>query len=91
MERVGIAVFEIHGEKDQANRSQVMQGFKEGVRQILIATDASARGIDILNVHYIITYDMPVEPEYYVHRIGRTGRGLSKGFAISFCSNEEQE
>jgi len=91
MERAGIAVFAIHGEKDQAHRSQVMQGFKEGQANVLIATDVSARGIDIPDIHYVINYDMPVEPETYVHRIGRTGRGFSKGVAISFCSSEEKE
>lgn len=90
MERVGIDVFAIHGEKDQAHRSHVMQGFKDGANNILIATDVSARGIDIPDVHYVINYDMPVDPESYVHRIGRTGRGFSKGVAISFCSSEEK-
>ncbi len=91
MERVGINVFTIHGEKDQAHRSHVMQGFKKGECNILIATDVSARGIDIPDVHYVINYDMPVEPENYVHRVGRTGRGFNKGIAISFCSSEEKE
>lgn len=91
MERVGIAVFSIHGEKDQILRTQVMENFKKGESQILIATDVSARGIDIPDVHYVINYDMPDEPENYVHRIGRTGRGFNKGVAISFCSKEEKE
>jgi ATP-dependent RNA helicase RhlE len=91
MERVEINVFAIHGEKDQAHRSHVMEGFKKGERNILIATDVTARGIDIPDVHYVINYDMPVEPENYVHRVGRTGRGFSKGVAISFCSSEEKE
>jgi len=90
MERVGIDVLAIHGEKDQAHRSQVMEDFKKDARHILIATDVSARGIDIPDVHYVINYDMPVEPENYVHRIGRTGRGFNKGVAISFCSSEEK-
>jgi len=91
MERAGIAVLAIHGEKDQSHRSQVMQGFKGGEANVLIATDVSARGIDIPDIHYVINYDMPVEPETYVHRIGRTGRGFNKGVAISFCSSEEKE
>ena len=90
MKRVGITVFTIHGEKDQAHRSHVMESFKKGESNILIATDVSARGIDIPDVHFVINYDMPVEPENYVHRIGRTGRGFSKGIAISFCSKEEK-
>lgn len=91
MERAGIAVLAIHGEKDQAHRTQVMQGFKDGQANVLIATDVSARGIDIPDIHYVVNYDMPVEPETYVHRIGRTGRGFKKGIAISFCSSEEKE
>ncbi len=91
MERVGINVSAIHGDKDQAHRSLVMQGFKKGESNILIATDVSARGIDIPDVHYVINYDMPVEAETYVHRVGRTGRGFNKGNAISFCSSEEKE
>jgi ATP-dependent RNA helicase RhlE len=90
MERVGIDVLAIHGEKDQAHRSRVMQEFKEGACNILIATDVSARGIDIPDVHYVINYDLPVEPANYVHRIGRTGRGFNQGVAISFCSSEEK-
>jgi ATP-dependent RNA helicase RhlE len=91
MARAGIAVLAIHGEKDQTHRSQVMQGFKGGEANVLIATDVSARGIDIPDIHYVINYDMPVEPETYVHRIGRTGRAFNKGVAISFCSSEEKE
>jgi ATP-dependent RNA helicase RhlE len=91
MARVGIEVAAIHGEKDQAQRTQVMEDFKAGARRILVATDVSARGIDIPDVHYVINYDMPVEPENYVHRIGRTGRGFNKGVAIAFCSREEKE
>ncbi len=91
MERVKINVFTIHGEKDQADRSNVMQGFKNGERNILIATDVSARGIDIPDVHYVINYDIPVESENYVHRVGRTGRAFNKGIAVSFCSSEEKE
>ena len=91
MERVGINVFAIHGEKDQAHRTNVMRGFKKGEGNILIATDVSARGIDVPDVHYVINYDMPDEPENYVHRVGRTGRGFKKGIAISFCSSEEKE
>jgi len=57
----------------------------------LIATDVSARGIDIPGVEYVINYDLPEQPPNYVHRVGRTGRGNHRGKAISFCSSEEQE
>lgn len=91
MERVGIATLTIHGEKDQEARSAVMKAFKEGACNILIATDISARGIDVPDVHYVINYDLPEKAENYVHRVGRTGRGVKKGVALSFCSPEEKE
>jgi ATP-dependent RNA helicase RhlE len=68
-----------------------MKEFREGTNKILIATDVSARGIDIPNVEIVINYDLPDEPENYVHRVGRTGRGTQKGIAVSFCSTEEKE
>jgi len=91
MERVQIKSYTIHGEKEQKDRSKVMKMFKEGDCQLLIATDVSARGIDVPNVHYVINYDLPDKAENYVHRVGRTGRGVNKGIAISFCSPEEKE
>jgi ATP-dependent RNA helicase RhlE len=91
MERVGIKASTIHGEKEQAERAKVMGSFKAGEFNILIATDVSARGIDVPNIEYVINYDLPEEAENYVHRVGRTGRGTSKGIAISFCSTEEKE
>jgi ATP-dependent RNA helicase RhlE len=68
-----------------------MEGFKEGLTRILIATDISARGIDIPDVNYVINYDLPDKDENYVHRVGRTGRGVQKGIALSFCSTEEKD
>jgi ATP-dependent RNA helicase RhlE len=91
MERVSIRSITIHGEKDQGERSDAMRKFKEGECQILIATDVSARGIDIPDVNYVINYDLPEKAENYVHRVGRTGRGVNKGIAISFCSEDEKE
>jgi ATP-dependent RNA helicase RhlE len=91
LERVGISSQTIHGNKDQDERSSVMKNFKEGTNKIVIATDISARGIDIPNVEIVINYDLPEEAENYVHRVGRTGRGMQKGLAISFCSTEEKE
>jgi ATP-dependent RNA helicase RhlE len=90
MERVDIKTETIHGDIDQSNRSAVMERFKTGTNQVLIATDLSARGIDIPNVDYVINYDLPDLPENYVHRVGRTGRGVKRGIAISFCSDEEK-
>ncbi len=90
MGRVGIETLTIHGEKDQHDRAEVMKAFKAGACQLLIATDVSARGIDIPDVHYVLNYDLPDKAENYVHRVGRTGRGVKKGIAISFCSKEEK-
>ena len=91
MLRVGIDTMTLHGEKDQHQRAEVMGKFRESTSAILIATDVSARGIDVPNVEYVINYDLPEEAENYVHRVGRTGRGVNKGIAISFCSSEEKE
>jgi ATP-dependent RNA helicase RhlE len=91
LERVGISSQTIHGNKDQDERSLVMKQFKDGSNKIVIATDVSARGIDIPNVEIVVNYDLPEEAENYVHRVGRTGRGTQKGLAISFCSTEEKE
>lgn len=91
LERVGISSQTIHGNKDQDERSQAMTHFKDGTNQILIATDVSSRGIDIPNVEYVVNYDLPEVAENYVHRVGRTGRGIQRGIAISFCSSEEKE
>ncbi len=91
MERVNIVSNTIHSGKDQQERSLVMGQFKKGEVKILVATDVSARGIDIPNVDYVINYDMPEVPENYVHRVGRTGRGVNRGNAVSFCSAGERE
>jgi ATP-dependent RNA helicase RhlE len=91
MARAGIGTITIHGEKDQRERSEVMQSFKDGGCSVLIATDVSARGIDIPDVDYVINYDLPDKAENYVHRVGRTGRGARKGIAVSFCSAQEKE
>lgn len=91
LERGEIQSETLHGEKDQKDRSDVMNRFKQGEINILIATDVSARGIDIPDVHYVINYDLPEKSENYVHRVGRTGRGTKKGIALSYCSTEEKE
>jgi ATP-dependent RNA helicase RhlE len=90
MKRVFIDAETIHGGVEQMDRFSVMERFKSGKTKILIATDVSSRGIDIPHVEFVVNYDIPEQPENYVHRIGRTGRGKMKGFAISFCSNEEK-
>lgn len=91
MERVGLTSLTIHGDKNQKDRQTALNMFKDGKVKVLIATDVSARGIDIPDVEYVVNYDLPEEPENYVHRVGRTGRGTKKGKAVSFCSTEEKE
>ncbi|WP_353720080.1 DEAD/DEAH box helicase [Dyadobacter sp. 676] len=90
LERMEIDSLTIHGDKQQADRLTALNEFRNGKVKVLIATDVSARGIDIPNVDYVINYDLPEQPENYVHRVGRTGRGMQKGIAVSFCSNEEK-
>jgi ATP-dependent RNA helicase RhlE len=90
MDKLDIKCETIHGDKEQADRLLVMKRFKSGDFRILIATDVSARGIDIPNVDFVVNYDLPEKPENYVHRVGRTGRADKKGIAVSFCSNDEK-
>lgn len=90
MERVGITALGIHGGVEQEDRFAVLEAFRKGEVRVLIATDVAARGIDIQGVGAVINYDLPDEPENYVHRVGRTGRGTEKGVAIAFCAEEEK-
>ncbi|MHC4933013.1 MAG: DEAD/DEAH box helicase [Planctomycetota bacterium] len=80
----------IHGNKSQSARERALHGFKRGDLRVLVATDIAARGIDIKELSHVINYDLPNEPESYVHRIGRTGRAGLTGAAISFCATEER-
>lgn len=91
MERVKIDTVTIHSDKDATERQEAMTRFRDGEVKILIATDVSARGIDIPDVDYVVNYDLPDKPENYVHRVGRTGRGMKKGLAVSFCAEEERD
>lgn len=91
MERVELTAMTIHSGKEQSDRNSAMAAFRSGSNNLLIATDVTARGIDIPNVDYVVNYDLPDDPEFYVHRVGRTGRGKEKGKAVSFCSTEERE
>ena len=90
MERVTIVTDTIHSDRLQEEREQTMKNFRSGELKVLIATDVSARGIDIPNVDFVVNYDMPETSDNYVHRVGRTGRGREKGQAVSFCSEEEK-
>jgi len=90
LNRAGISAAAIHGNKSQTARTQALANFKRGKVQVLVATDIAARGIDVDKISHVINYDLPNEPETYVHRIGRTARAGLDGSAISFCSAEER-
>jgi ATP-dependent RNA helicase RhlE len=80
----------IHGNKSQTARERALANFKSGRTRVLVATDIAARGIDVDDVTHVINYDLPNEPESYVHRIGRTARAGASGIAFSFCDSEER-
>ncbi|AFM03450.1 DNA/RNA helicase, superfamily II [Bernardetia litoralis DSM 6794] len=86
----GYAAEALHGDLAQHQRNLVMNKFRHGRVQILVATDVAARGIDVDNVEAVINYDVPLDPEYYVHRIGRTGRAGNKGVSITFISGRRE-
>lgn len=90
MARVNIPATTLHGDIEQKDRLSVLKDFVSGTSTLLIATDVSARGIDIPNINYVVNYDLPDKQENYVHRVGRTGRGRNKGIAFSFCAKEEK-
>ncbi len=80
----------IHGNKSQNARIRALEAFKNGEARVLVASDIAARGIDIDSITHVVNYELPHEPETYVHRIGRTGRAGNLGNAISFCDRDEQ-
>ena len=86
--RIPATVF--HGDKDQQDREKALHNFKVGSFKVLIATDIAARGIDVQGVSHVINFELPLEAESYVHRIGRTGRAGKEGIAISFCDDHEK-
>jgi ATP-dependent RNA helicase RhlE len=90
LEKVGIGAPAIHGNKSQNAREKALAGFRGGKTRILVATDIAARGIDVDGVSHVINFDLPSEPESYVHRVGRTGRAGARGQAISFCDRDER-
>ena len=89
LSKKGYNVNKIHGDLKQTNRLQVLDSFHSGELDILVATDVAARGLDIKNVEIVINYDVPEKAEYYVHRIGRTGRIGNKGYAFTLVSKRE--
>ena len=89
LNKQGVSSDAIHGDKSQAQRQRALNGFKKGKVRSLIATDVAARGIDVDDITHVINYDLPIEPEAYVHRIGRTARAGQSGQALSFCAADE--
>ncbi len=87
----GIKATAIHGNKSQNARERALDAFRRKHVQVLVATDVAARGIDIDGITHVVNFDLPVEPESYVHRIGRTGRAGAEGIALSFCSSSERD
>lgn len=86
----GIAADAIHANKSQNQRTRTMDGFRSGSVSVLVATDLAARGIDVDDIELVVNFDLPNEPETYVHRIGRTARAGNEGVAVSFCDAEER-
>ncbi len=89
LERGSVRVGAIHGNKSQGARERALGGFKDGSLRVLVATDVAARGIDIDGVSHVINFDLPMDAEAYVHRIGRTARAGATGKAMSFCAEED--
>jgi ATP-dependent RNA helicase RhlE len=90
LEKLGIGAPALHGNKSQNARERALAGFRGGKTRILVATDIAARGIDVDGISHVINFDLPNEPESYVHRVGRTGRAGARGQAISFCDKDER-
>ena len=88
--RSGIKATAIHGNKSQSARQRALAAFQQKQVQVLVATDIAARGIDVDGITHVVNFDLPSEPESYVHRIGRTGRAGAEGIALSFCSSSER-
>ncbi len=91
MERVDVASEALHGGIEQKDRFTILESFSTGNNKVLITTDVACRGIDIPEVEFVINYDLPDNPENYVHRCGRTGRAGKRGQALSFCDPAEKE
>ena len=90
LDRAGTAAEALHGNKSQSARQRALERFRTGQARVLVATDIAARGIDVDGVTHVINYELPNEPESYVHRVGRTARAGAEGSALSFCDPAEQ-
>jgi ATP-dependent RNA helicase RhlE len=86
----GVHVAALHGNKSQPARQKALEQFRTGRARVLVATDIAARGIDVTGFSHVINFDLPAQPEEYVHGIGRTARAGASGIAISFCDPAQQ-
>jgi len=91
LKRSSISAEAIHSNKSQNARMRALENFKRGKTRVLVASDIAARGIDIDDISHVINYDLPQEPEMYVHRIGRTGRAKATGIALTFCDPNQRK
>jgi ATP-dependent RNA helicase RhlE len=89
LDRKGITSMALHSNRSQAQRERALEGFKNKTFRVLVATDIAARGIDVTGISHVINYDIPMHPEDYVHRIGRTGRAGATGDALTFVTRDE--
>ena len=88
--RNGIKTERIHGNRSQAQRTAALAGFRSGTYPVLVATDIAARGIDVEALGHVVNFDVPMAPEDYIHRVGRTGRAEATGEAFTFVSPQEE-
>ena len=90
LEKHGVSAARIHGNRSQSARVAALDGFKNGSIRVLVATDVAARGIDVADLGHVVNFDVPAQPEDYIHRVGRTGRAEATGDAFTFVSPEEE-
>ncbi len=88
--KAGIKAERIHGNRSQAQRTEALAGFKAGKYRVLVATDIAARGIDVEELGHVVNFDVPMVPDDYIHRVGRTARAEATGDAFTFVSPQEQ-
>jgi ATP-dependent RNA helicase RhlE len=91
LEKAGVTAQAIHGNKSQNARQRALGSFRDGETRVLVATDIAARGIDVDGITHVINFELPNEPESYVHRIGRTARAGARGIALAFCDDAERD
>src|SRR5437879_5025680 len=89
LKREGIAAHALHGDKAQSQRQRTLDAFRSGAADVLVATDIAARGIDVDGIRMVVNYDVPADPEVYVHRVGRTARAGARGLALTLISPDE--